>query len=73
MKQQTKFSEKQEQIVEQRSQHQALREFAGSDELLRFDAAQVAVPPEIEQRLQKSAEQVTPPVARRWWRNFFGR
>jgi hypothetical protein len=72
MKQQTKIYHKSEQFVEQQSQ-QAAKEFENSDELLRFDAAQVSVPPEIGQRLQKSAANISPPAARPWWRNIFGR
>jgi hypothetical protein len=72
MKQQTKLSEKSEQVVEQQSQQQSAKEFESSDELLRFDAAQVSVPPEIAQRLQKSAAHIKPPAARSWWKNLFG-
>jgi hypothetical protein len=72
MKQQTNFSQKQEQAVEQQAHSQAGQEFAGSDELLRFDAAQTAVPAEIAQRLQKSTAQIHPPKSRSWWKNLFG-
>lgn len=72
MKQQTKLSQKQEQehVTEQQTQAHAAREFSNADELLRFDAAQTAVPPEIAQRLQKSAADIPP--ARKWWKNLFG-
>ncbi len=71
MKHQTKIYHESEQFVEQQSQ-QVAKEFENSDELLRFDAAQVSVPPEIGQRLQKSAAHIKPPAARSWWKNLFG-
>jgi hypothetical protein len=73
MKHQTKLSQKQEHVVEQQSQQQSVHEFAGSDEVLRFDAAQTIVPPEIAHRLQRSAAQIRPPESRPWWKNLFGR
>ena len=78
MKQQTKLSQKQESLAETQSQSQAqaeiqsVREFASSDELLRADAAQTAVPPEIEARLKKSAAQIQPPATRSWWKTLLG-
>jgi hypothetical protein len=72
MKQQTKLTQKQEHDVEQHAQAQAAKEFSNSDELLRFDAAQTTVPPEIAVRLQKTAGQIPPPPARSWWKNLFG-
>lgn len=71
MKQQTKLSQKQEQVTEQHAQAHAAKEFSNSDELLRFDAAQTAVPPEIAERLRKSAAMIPPPP-RTWWKNLFG-
>jgi hypothetical protein len=75
MKQRTKLSPKQEHVAEHQTQAQANtdREFSNSDELLRFDAAQTTVPPEIAQRLKKSAAQIRPPSSRPWWKNIFGR
>jgi hypothetical protein len=72
MKQQTKLTPKQETVAEQQTQAQAAVEFASSDELLRFDAAQTTVPPEITQRLQKSVAHIPPPLTRTWWKNLFG-
>ena len=72
MKQHTKLSQKSEQAVEHQSQQQAAKEFENSDELLRFDAAQISVPLEIAQRLQKSAAHINPPAARPWWKTLFG-
>jgi hypothetical protein len=71
MKQQTKLTQKQEHIAEPQTQSNTAKEFANSDELLRFDAAQTTVPPEIAQRLQKSLAAISPPP-RPWWRNLFG-
>jgi hypothetical protein len=71
MKQHSKLSQKQEHVAEQTAHMHAAEEFSNSDELLRFDAAQITVPPEIAQRLQKSAAQIPPPP-RSWWKNLFG-
>ena len=71
MKHHLKLSQKQEHIAEQTTHAHAAKEFSNSDELLRFDAAQTSVPPEIAQRLQKSAAQIPPPP-RSWWKNLFG-
>jgi hypothetical protein len=72
MKQQTKLSQKQEHVAEQQTQSQAAKEFSTAEELLRFDAAQTAVPPEIAKRLQQSAAHLPPPPPRTWWKNLFG-
>jgi hypothetical protein len=72
MKHQTKLSQKPEHVAEQRTQSNTDKAFASSDELLRFDAAQTAVPPEIARRLQKSAAEIRPPASRSWWKNVFG-
>lgn len=72
MKQQTKLSQKQEHIEEQQTQTNLTKEFASAEELLRFDAAQTAVPPEIAQRLQKNSADIHPPQLRSWWKNLFG-
>jgi hypothetical protein len=72
MKQQVKLSQKHEHAVEQQSQQRTAREFKNSDELLRFEAAQISVPPEIAQRLQKSTAHAGPPASRPWWKNLFG-
>jgi hypothetical protein len=72
MKQHTKFTQKQESAVEHQSQQRQAKEFESSDELLRFDAAQVSVPPEIAQRLSKSTAQAGLPAARPWWKTLFG-
>ncbi|HEX9046207.1 MAG TPA: hypothetical protein VF988_04210 [Verrucomicrobiae bacterium] len=73
MKQQSKLSQKQEQGVEQQTHTQAGTEFTSSEELLRFDAAQTSVPPEIAERLKKSAADIAPPPKQSWWRKMLGR
>jgi hypothetical protein len=73
MKQHTKLNQKQETIAEQQTESKTAREFSNSDELLRFDAAQTSVPPEITQRLQRSTAQISLPTSRSWWKNIFGR
>ena len=73
MKQRTKLTQKQEHVVEQQTQAQAAKEFANSDELLRFDAAQTTVPPSVAERLKNSTAQMPPPAPLSWWKNLFGR
>ena len=70
MKRQTKLSHQhnEESISEQQS---AAREFASTEEMLRFDAEQTEVPPDVARRLQKSLGQTKAPK-RSWWRNLFG-
>jgi len=76
MKQHSKLSQKQEQQAEQTTHTahaHAAQEFSNSDELLRFDAGQTVVPPEIAERLKKSAAAIAPPEPpRSWWKNLFG-
>ena len=73
MKHEKKFisQEQQQQVSETQSRQTAGREFSSVEELLRFDAAQTTVPPEIARRLQKSAANMPQP-ARPWWKNLFG-
>jgi len=74
MKQQTKLTPKREleHGAEQQTQAPLAKEFSDAGELLRFDAAQTIVPPEIAQRLQKSEASLSPPASRSWWKNIFG-
>ena len=71
MKQQSKLSQNQEHLAETQAQAQAAREFANSDDLLRFDAAQTTVPPEIGARLRKTSAGIASPSPRPWWRRMF--
>ena len=69
MKQQHKFSshQQQEQAAEAQTAKTTAKEFASVEELLRHDAAQTTVPPEIAQRLRHSALEIGAPK-RPWWR-----
>ncbi len=73
MKHEARFTNRQENATQQQSGNEA-REFANSDELLRFDAAHTMVPPEITQRLKESSARITPGAPPRpWWKALFGR
>jgi hypothetical protein len=75
MKQQSKFSPEQAQQAahaQQASQQQSAREFANAEELLRHDAAQIEVPPEIAARL-KASSATLPPPKQPWWKQLFTR
>ena len=73
MKEQNKFStgRHQEQAAESQAANPASLEFQGVEDLLRHDAAQTAVPPEIARRLSQSIAQ-SPPPRRPWWRRWLG-
>jgi hypothetical protein len=74
MKEQNKFStgRHQEQAAEaQTSANTSALEFQSAEELLRHDAAQTSVPPEVARRLSQSITQSAPP-RRPWWRKLFG-
>ena len=73
MKQNHKLIPKAEQqaLHHHQSTSATAREFANSDELLRFDSARTAVPPEIAVRLQKMSAHLVPP-ARPWWKAWLG-
>ncbi len=63
----------QQQAAQQQvAQSQPGQEFATVEEMLRFDAAQTPVPPEVEERLRKSVE-AEPRPAGPWWRRWLGR
>jgi len=51
-------------------QKQVAREFNSAEEMLRHDAGQTLVPPEIAARLQESIAKEPP--QRNWWRRWFG-
>ena len=73
MKEQNKFStgRHQEQAAESQAANSAPLEFQSAEELLRHDAAQTAVPPEIARRLSQSIAQSAAP-RRPWWRKLLG-
>jgi hypothetical protein len=73
MKEQNKFStgRHQEQAAASQAASAGAREFQSVEDLLRHDAAQTAVPPEIARRLSQSIAQPAPP-RRPWWRKLLG-
>jgi hypothetical protein len=72
MKRQVKHtSQEQEQLSEVNTQQTSAREFASTEELLRHDASQTAVPPAIAERLARSIQN-EPKPARSWWRRMLG-
>jgi hypothetical protein len=72
MKHRKKFeSREQQQVSENQSQQTSGREFASVEEVLRYDAKQTNVPPEIAQRLGQSLQN-EPRPARSWWRRWLG-
>ncbi len=73
MKRQTKHtSQEQEQLSQMQSQERSALEFATPEDLLRHDAKEVSVPPEIAERLARSLQNESRP-ARSWWRRFLDR
>jgi hypothetical protein len=76
MKQRSKLSQQQTQNVEhdarQETRQQSGQEFATADELLRFDAAQTAVPPHLAERLKESIANAGPAPRRSWWHRLLG-
>jgi hypothetical protein len=75
MKNRSKLSHEQQQHEQQaagQETRQEKREFATTEELLRFEAAQTEVPPQVAERLKQSIANLAPPPRRPWWRNWFG-
>jgi len=73
MKQHSKLSseKQQEHVAEQQTTQHAGQEFATAEELLRYDAANMPVPPGISQRLAKSSADLPVP-GKSWWKKLFG-
>ena len=72
MKRQVKHtSQEQEQLSEVNAQQPSVREFASTEDLLRHDADQTPVPPEIAERLARSIQN-EPKPERSWWRRMLG-
>jgi hypothetical protein len=67
----------QAQAAELASQHatksESAADFATPEALLRHDAAQTAVPPEVAARLRDSLAGDPPPPPASWWRRLLGR
>jgi hypothetical protein len=70
-----RHTEKQESISENQQEQNTqsnAKEFSTVEELLREDAAQTVVPPEIAVRLKESIAKLPKPTTS-WWRKFFFR
>jgi hypothetical protein len=72
MKHEHKFSQEQQHDAAHETRQQAGQEFASAEEMLRFDAAHTAVPPQIADRLKHSIGSAPPAPGRSWWKNLFG-
>lgn len=72
MKQEIKHTaQEQEQVSGTESQQTSAREFASTEEMLRFDAAQTPVPPRIAERLRESTAELPKPKPG-WWKRWIG-
>jgi hypothetical protein len=73
MKQETKLStgQQQDHSAETQTAKTTAQQFENVEQLLRYDAAQTPVPPEIARRLNQSVTE-SPPPRRPWWRRIFG-
>jgi hypothetical protein len=71
MKHQSKLSQEQQHAEAHQAQQHAGREFGSAEELLRFDAAQTSVPPEIADRLKQTIHEVAPPERLGWLKRMF--
>lgn len=74
MKRQSKLTShqsEQEQQLSHQAQQQAGLEFGTVEDMLRHDARQTPVPPNIAHRLQESIGSATP-KSRSWWQRLFG-
>jgi hypothetical protein len=60
-----------EQAAESQSAASGALEFQSAEELIRHDAAQTQVPPQIARRLKESIAQ-SPQPRRPWWRKLLG-
>ena len=68
MKPHNKASHQQRTESQQQTTGEGAREFADSDEILRYDASTTEVPPKVAQRLQRSLG----PAKISWWKRLFG-
>jgi hypothetical protein len=60
-----------QELAHTKNQQQDLREFGSTEELIQFDKARTAVPPEIEARLRQSMA-LEPQPKKGWWTRLFG-
>jgi len=66
-------TEQQQETTQETAQTATAREFATPEEMLRHDAAQTVVPPEIQTRLADSVQQEPAPNrSPSWWQKLFG-
>ncbi|HUC84863.1 MAG TPA: hypothetical protein VL970_06705 [Candidatus Acidoferrales bacterium] len=75
MKPRSKLSQEQQQSEQQSAAEETRpqsQEFATAEEMVRFDAKQTEVPPQIAERLKQSIAHIAPPPRRSWWQNLFG-
>jgi len=70
MKHQSKFSQEQQQAAAHQTQQPTGHEFASVEELLRCDAAQTVVPPQVAERLKATTANATPPETG-WFKRLF--
>lgn len=72
MKQQNEFEpeHRHEQAAEQQMGQNSVKEFSNTEDLLRYDSGQTAVPAAIAERLKKSTASIPRPP-RSWWQRFF--
>jgi hypothetical protein len=71
MKHESKFSQEEQHSAAHQSGQQPAHEFASAEELLRFDAAQTTVPPEIAERLKRTTGHAAPPPRGGWFKRLF--
>lgn len=64
--------QQQEVAATHRQEQQAAREFAHAEEVVRFDAANVVVPPAVAKKLADSLTR-EPRPAEGWWKRWLGR
>lgn len=64
--------EQQNAELNQRQQKHAVLEFASAEEMIRDDARQTPVPPQIAERLHESIAREPKPVTP-WWRRLFSK
>lgn len=70
MKQRTKLTQDQQHAQAHHSEQQTGQEFASTEELVRHDAAEITVPPQIEQKLKRSIANALPQKTS-WIKRFF--
>ncbi len=72
LKSQQQKQETEQQAAQQASHTQAELEFASVEELLRHDARQNLVPPQVSDRLEQSLKDTPIPPPLPWWKRILG-